>query len=146
MSGNGPGADSPGPPRPPNNDPWPPVSTRPARRRRVVLADPQHPVTVVRTIVEIQEQTSVGEVLVRNLVRAQFRLAIGLSVAVSVLLVGLPLAYFLSPEFARLTVFGVRLSWLLLGVVPFPLLFGAGYWFNRLAERNERDFVNMVES
>jgi hypothetical protein len=43
------------------------------------------------------------------------------------------------------TVAGVRLPWLLLGVAPFPVLFGIGYWYNVLAERHERDFVDMVE-
>jgi hypothetical protein len=112
----------------------------------VVLADPRNPATVVRTITELQEQTSVGEVLVRNLVRAQLRLALGLAAVVLVLLGGLPLAFFLSPTFALVTVIGVPLPWLLLGVLPFPLLFVVGYWYNRLAERHERDFVNMVES
>jgi hypothetical protein len=146
MTNNGPGSDGPGPPRPPGHDPWRPVSARRTRRRRVVLSDSRNPATVVRTITELEEQTSVGEVLVRNLVRAQFRLAIYLVLIVVVLVGGLPLAFYFSPTFAHLTVIGVRLPWLLLGVLPFPLLFGIGYWYNRLAERHERDFVNMVES
>lgn len=149
MTNNGPGSDSPGPPgppRPPGHDPWRPVSARRTRRRRVVLSDSRNPATVVRTIIELQEQTSVGEVLVLNLVRAQLRLALTLAGVVLVLLGGLPLAFFLSPTFACVTVIGVPLPWLLLGVLPFPLLFVVGYWYNRRAERHERDFVNMVES
>ena len=119
---------------------------KPPRRKRVVLNDSRNPVTVLRTITELEEQTSVGEALVRNLVRVQLRMAIGLAALVGVPLAGLPLAFYLSPTFANLCVFGLRLSWLLLGVLPFPVLFAVGYWYNRLAERHEKDFVNMVES
>jgi hypothetical protein len=124
----------------------PAESGKPARRKRVVLNDSRNPVTVLRTITELEEQTSVGEALVRNLVRAQLRMAVGLAALVGVPLAGLPLAFYLSPTFANLCVFGLRLPWLLLGVLPFPVLFAIGYWYNRLAERHEKDFVNMVES
>lgn len=129
--------------------PWdslrPGVNRKP-RRKRVVLNDSRNPVTVLRTISELEEQTSVGEVLVRDLVRTQFRMAVGLSAIAFVPLAALPLAFYLSPAFAAMTLFGVRLPWLLIGVLPFPLLFGVGYWYNRLAERHEKDFVNVVES
>jgi fatty acid desaturase len=122
------------------------VTPRKPRRKRVVLNDSRNPVTVVRTITELEEQTSIGEALVRNLVRAQLRVAVGLALLAAVPLLGLPVAFFVFPAFAGTTVFGVRLPWLLVGVLPFPLLFAVGYWYNRSAERHERDFVNMVES
>ncbi len=129
--------------------PWdalrPGVNRKP-RRKRVVLNDSRNPVTVLRTISELEEQTSVGEVLVRDLVRTQFRMAVGLALLTLAPLAALPLAFYLSPAFAATTLFGVRLPWLLVGVLPFPLLFGVGYWYNRLAERHEKDFVNVVES
>jgi uncharacterized membrane protein (DUF485 family) len=136
-SGGGPPADDP-PARP---DP-----ARKPRRKRVVLNDSRNPVTVVRVITELEEQTSVGEALVRNLVRAQLRMAVGLALLTVVLFGGLPLAFYLSPTFADAALFGVRLPWLLLGVLPFPVLFVIGLVYNRLAERHEKDFVNMVES
>jgi hypothetical protein len=111
-----------------------------------VLNDSRNPVTVVRVITELEEQTSVGEALVRSLVKAQLRLAFSLAAVVAVVLGGLPIAFYFSPTFAETTVFGVRLAWLLLGVLAFPMMFAAGYWYNRIAERHEKDFVNMVES
>jgi len=122
------------------------AALRKPRRKRVVLNDSRNPVTVVRTITELEEQTSVGEVLVRNLLRAQFKTSMWLAALTLTPLVGLPLAFYLCPAFAAATLFGVRLPWLLIGVLPFALLFGVGYWHNRLAERHEKDFVNMVES
>lgn len=134
------------PPADETREPWRPASARKPRRKRVVLNDSRNPVTVVRVITELEEQTSVGEALVRNLVRAQLRMALGLALLTAVLFCGLPVAFYLSPAFATSMVFGVRLPWLLLGVLPFPVLFGIGFWYNRLAERHEKDFVNMVES
>jgi hypothetical protein len=127
-------------------EPRRPEPARKPRRKRVVLNDSRNPVTVVRVITEIEEQTSVGEALVRNLVRAQLRMALWLAGLTVVLFGSLPLAFYLSPAFGDSSVFGVRLPWLLLGVLPFPVLFTIGLVYNRLAERYEKDFVNMVES
>ncbi|MGH3436507.1 MAG: hypothetical protein ACRDRN_08560 [Sciscionella sp.] len=127
--------------RPPNGTP----SGR-NRRKRVVLADNSQPVTVVRTLVDVEAQTSVGEALVRDLISAQLKTAVWLGAVVLLLLGALPVAGYLSPSFATATVAGVRLPWLLLGVLPFPLLFGVGYLYHWLAERHERDFVDTVES
>ncbi len=115
------------------------------RRKRVVLADSRAPVTVLRTVVELEEQTSYGEELVSQFMRAQLRRAFQIWVLVVGLLAAVPAAFFLVPGLADVDLAGVRLPWLVIGVLPFPLLFGAGYWYNRVAERQERDFVAMVE-
>jgi hypothetical protein len=115
------------------------------RRKRVVLADSRAPVTVLRTVVELEEQTSYGEELVRQLIREQLRIAVRLWGGAVLGLACLPALFHFLPHLSEVTVAGVRLPWLLLGIVPFPLLFGIGYWYNVLAERKERDFVDMVE-
>ena len=115
------------------------------RRKRVVLADSRAPVTVLRTVVELEEQTSYGEELVRQFIRVQLRTSLLLWSAVVVVFVALPALFFFLPQLSEITVAGVRLPWLVLGVAPFPLLFGIGYWYNHMAERQERDFVAMVE-
>lgn len=115
------------------------------RRKRVVLADSRAPVTRLRTVVELEEQTSYGEELVRQLIRAQFKAAMTAWAVVLVFFVSLPVLFFFVPQLSEVTVAGVRLPWLALGLAPFPLLFGVGYWYNHKAERQERDFVAMVE-
>jgi hypothetical protein len=115
------------------------------RRKRVVLADSRAPVTVLRTVVELEEQTSYGEELVRQLIHAQLRTAVRLWGGVVLFLAAWPMLFHFVPHLSDVTFAGVRLPWLVLGIVPFPLLFGIGYWYNVLAERNERDFVDMVE-
>ncbi|MET0135898.1 MAG: hypothetical protein ABW215_20145 [Kibdelosporangium sp.] len=117
----------------------------PPRRKRVVLADSRAPVTVLRTVVELEEQTSYGEELVRTFIRIQLKTAVRLALLATVLLGGLPVLFFFVPAISDVTFAGVRLPWLLLGVAPFPVLFGIGYWYNVLAEGHERDFVDMVE-
>jgi hypothetical protein len=115
------------------------------RRKRVVLADSRAPVTVLRTVVELEEQTSYGEELVRQFIRVQLMTAVRLWGGAVMLLACLPVLFYFAPHLSQVTLAGVRLPWLLLGVLPFPLLFGVGYWYNVQAERNERDFVDMVE-
>lgn len=115
------------------------------RRKRVVLADSRAPVTVLRTVVELEEQTSYGEALVSQLVRTQLRTAVRWWFVTVLPLVVLPALFFFVPDLSDVALAGVPLPWLLIGVAPFPLLFGAAYWYNSVAERHERDFVAMVE-
>lgn len=117
----------------------------PPRRKRVVLADSRAPVIVLRTVIELEEQTSWAEEVVRGFIRTQLRTAARLALLVMCTLGSVPLLFFLFPDLSTTSVAGVRLPWLVLGVLPFPLLFGVGYWYNARAERNERDFVDMVE-
>jgi hypothetical protein len=115
------------------------------RRKRVVLADSRAPVTRLRTVIELEEQTSYGEELVRQLIRVQLRAAVWAWCVVVVVFVSLPALFFFLPQLSEVTLAGVSLPWLTLGLLPFPLLFGVGYWYNVKAERQERDFVAMVE-
>ncbi|WP_067829793.1 hypothetical protein [Nocardia inohanensis] len=96
----------------------------------------------VRTRVEVAEQTEVGAALIGGLIRAQFGLAARLGLVTVVLLGALPLL-FLGPV-GRMEVIGVRLPWLLLGVVAYPLLYGVGRVYVRWSERNEQDFSELT--
>jgi hypothetical protein len=94
---------------------------------------------------EIDEQTRVGEVLMRSLLRTQLRLGLATLGAFTVLLGGLPLLFALAPGVRSVQLLGLPLPWLLLGVLVYPgLAFGA-WLYVRAAERNERDFVELVE-
>ncbi len=114
------------------------------QRERVVLAH-RRGARMVRTRVEVQEQTQVGDALVRGLVRAQLGLALRLAVVVVCTVGAIPLLNAAFPDLAALTVFGIRLNWLVLAVLVYPLLYGVGRLYVRLAEQAERDFVGVVE-
>ncbi|XVS64563.1 hypothetical protein ACQPYE_00425 [Actinosynnema sp. CA-299493] len=132
-------------PQPGERDAWLSVSARKNRRRRVVLADPRGRGRVLRTIIELEEQTSVGEKLIRDLIRTQLRTGLVLGGGTLLLLALLPLVFYLLPWLAEVELVGVRLPWLLLGLLPFPLCYGVGYAYRTFAERHEQDFVNSVD-
>jgi hypothetical protein len=98
-----------------------------------------------RTRTELAEQTRVGEALVSGLVRAQLALAVRLSMVVVIGLGGLPLLFAVAPSVGSFTTFGVKLPWLLLGVLAYPFLLAVGIAYVYLAERNEQDFTALVE-
>lgn len=115
------------------------------QRERVVLAH-RRGARMVRTRVEVQEQTQVGDALVRGLMRAQLGLALRLAAVVVCAAVAIPLLNAAFPDLAAVTVVGIRLNWLVLAVLVYPLLYGVGRLYVRLAEQAERDFVGVVES
>ena len=119
------------------------TSGRPPRER-VVLAH-RRGARIVRTRVEVQEQTEVGDALVRGLVRAQLGLALRLAVVVMCAIVSIPVGESLFPALTATSVFGIRVNWLLLAVLVYPLLYGVGRLYVRLAEQGERDFIRVVD-
>jgi hypothetical protein len=132
----------PGPERP--GKPYQDPPTKP-RRKRVVRADSRAPVTVLRTVVELEEQTSYGEELVSQYIRHQLRTSVVFWASVVLVLAAIPLVFFTVPVLSEVTFAGVRLPWLVLGVGPFPWLFGMAAWYNLVTERQEQAFVAMVE-
>lgn len=94
---------------------------------------------------EIDEQTAVGEVYMRSLIRSQLRVAIVVFLAVGIGIGCLPLVFWSVPSAADVTVLGIPLAWLLLGGVVYPTLVAAGWLYVRQAERNEQQFADLVE-
>lgn len=116
--------------------------------RRVRITSPRTDAVRQRRVKgtsEIDAQTHLGEVYMSSLLRAQGRLAAQVLLAVLVLLGGLPLALALVPEIDDVVVLGMPLSWVLLGFGVYPFLLGLAAFYVRAAERNERDFTDVVE-
>ena len=117
--------------------------------RRVVVTSPR--TSAVRrppgrsALRALDEQDLVGELLVRSLVRAQLMLALRLLTVLAVLLGGLPLLFAVVPATRDVQLLGLPLPWLALGVLVYPALVLGGAVHLRLAERHERDFVELVE-
>ena len=116
----------------------------PPQRERVVLAQ-RSGARIVRTRVEVQEQTEVGDAMIRGLVRAQLGLAIRLAVVAAGLLCAVPLRTHFFPTLSEVAVLGIRLPWLVMGGAVYPLLLTTGWVFVRRAERNEQDFNDIVD-
>ena len=103
---------------------------------------PQRRRAPVRT--DLDEQTEVGQLLLRGLLRAQLGQALRTALLVATPLVVLPLLFALVPASRTATVAGVPLPWLLLGVLAFPLIVTAGAWHLVRAERLEQEFSELV--
>lgn len=123
-----------------------PLQPRTARRiavtapRRGRNASTRSPVTR-----DIDEQTGVGEIYLQSLLRAQLRAALVVLAVFGVLVGGLPLTFALLPGLRSADVLGLPLPWLLLGGLVYPALVLGGWAYVRVAERNERDFAELVE-
>ena len=130
----------------PRYDPGPIDPDAPVPDRvRVVLAERRSPTRAVRTVAEIEQQTETGEFLLDNLMRAQLALAVRLGLVAALVLGVLPVFFLVAPALGEVSVAGVGLPWLLLGVAPYPFLLALGWLSTRHAERNERDFAENVE-
>jgi hypothetical protein len=94
---------------------------------------------------EIDEQTGLGEVYMRSLLRSQLRLALSVLAATAVLLGGLPVMFAVAPAVAQAHLLGLPLPWLLLGALAYPMLWLAARYYVRQAERNESDFTDVLK-
>jgi hypothetical protein len=119
---------------------------KPGKRERIVLAKRRSSRRVVRTLAELKDQTSVGEVLVRQLVRVQLILSIRLMLLTVAVLMSIPLIFLLAPSLGTVNILGLRLPWLLLGFAVYPFFVAVAWSYNRSADRNEQDFAEMVEN
>ncbi|MDX6249815.1 MAG: hypothetical protein QOF10_3175 [Kribbellaceae bacterium] len=93
---------------------------------------------------EIDEQTRLGEVYMHSLVQSQLRLALAVVACAAVVLGSLPLLFALVPATRTLSVFGLPLPWLLLGIVVYPVVYVAARIYVRKAERIEAEFTEFV--
>ena len=109
-------------------------------RRGAARRGPARPITT-----EINEQTSLGEVYMAALLRAQLRLSVSVIVAVSVGLGILPVLFLAVPATRGLHVWLVPVPWLILGVLVYPVVALAARYYVRHAEAIERDFADLVD-
>lgn len=109
--------------------------------RREKLTSPQTRIALARGNRPVQHLQPVPEPVdteaARALFRAQRRNAVRTVTVLGVLLFGLSGAFALFPTLGDLQVMEVSVSWLLLTVAIYPLLFGLALWHVRSAERLE---------
>jgi hypothetical protein len=97
------------------------------------------------TTSEIDEQTRIGEVYMRSLLRTQLRLGLSVVATLALALGTLPMFFALVPQLGATRILTLPLPWLLVGVTVYPLLFLLGKWHVRAAEKAEKDFTALVE-
>jgi hypothetical protein len=96
-------------------------------------------------VTEIAEQTEVGDVVLRSLLSAQLRLALLVLMLFGSVLGGLPLLFVAAPHLSRLTLGGIPVQWLVVGLGVFPLLWAIARLYVHFAERNEGEFVELAD-
>lgn len=136
----------PGPPERAEGTQGPP-GAQPPPRRVAVSAPRRHRTggySARAGAADLHAQPRLGQLYVRSLVRNQLRLSLGVLAVLAAVLGGLPAAFALLPGLRTAEVAGIRLPWLLLGVVAYPLLVGGAYFHVRHAERVERDFTDLL--
>lgn len=93
---------------------------------------------------DVRQQTAIGDVYLRSLLREQFGLAARVIGLVAVTLGTLPLAFHAWPSLSQRQVLGLPLAWVLLGAGVYPFLLFLGWRYVRRVERNERYFADLV--
>jgi hypothetical protein len=94
---------------------------------------------------EIDEQTRLGEVYMRSLLRTQFRLAAFVCTVLGCVVGGLPVLFLLIPELRDVHVLGFPLPWAVLAGLIYPAFVIGAWLYVRQAERNERHFADLVD-
>ena len=87
-----------------------------------------------------------SEDFLRLLMRRQLRLSIACAATFLIALLGLPLLNYFFPEWMATRVFGFTLTWFLLGVLFFPLVWLISWFFIRRSIALEEAEVAEVES
>ncbi len=116
--------------------------------RRVRVTSPRTGATRQQRVTgasEIDAQTDIGELSMTSLLRSQLRLAVLVLLALVVLVAALPVLFLLAPGLLDTQVLGMPVPWVLLAFAVYPVLLGLGWVYVRAAERNERDFTDVVE-
>src|SRR6266446_9103317 len=94
----------------------------------------------------VQEKIDIhSEEFLRSLMRRQLRLSIACAVTFLVALLGLPLANYFLPELMAKRVFGFTLTWFILGVMFFPLVWIIAWAFIKRSIALEDAEVREVE-
>ena len=85
-----------------------------------------------------------SEEFLHLLMRRQLKLSVACAATFLVGLIGLPLLNYFAPTLMATRVAGFTLSWLLLGVMCFPLVWTVSYYFIRRSIWLEEDEVRAV--
>ena len=79
-----------------------------------------------------------------SLIQAQLRLTLAVIAGAVVILGGIPLLFALVPATRTLSVLGLPLPWVILGIVVYPVVYIAARVYVRNAERIEAEFTEFV--
>ncbi|WP_343319947.1 hypothetical protein AAFM46_05250 [Arthrobacter sp. TMP15] len=94
---------------------------------------------------EVAEQTAVGEVMVRSLIRSQLRLALVVTAGFTCALLLFWVFVRWVPFFADWVILGIPAPWILLGVGVYPIIGACAWLYVRAATKNEDQYRDLVD-
>jgi hypothetical protein len=94
---------------------------------------------------EAAEESEVGQLFVRSLIRSQLRLALVVAGGFLLILCAYPLLLAAVPGLAETRVAGIPFEWLLLGAGIYPVIGLSAWLFIRTAARNEARYRDLAE-
>ena len=110
-------------------------------------AFPRSPVQGGRRSLESREaaqDSEVGQVFVRSLIRSQLRLALVVAGGFLLILAAFPLILVVVPGLAETRIGGLPFGWLLLGVGIYPVIGLSAWLYVRTAARNEARYRDLA--
>ena len=75
------------------------------------------------------------------MMKKQLRLSLSVAIVFVAILIGLPLVNLYLPELAKTRIAGFTLTWLILGVLFYPLTWVLSTWFVKGSERLEDEII-----
>ena len=93
---------------------------------------------------EAAEDSDVGQVFVRSLIRSQLRLALVVAIGFLLILSAFPLLLAAIPGLAETRIAGVPFDWILLGAGIYPVIGLSAWLFIRSAARNEARYRDLA--
>src|ERR1041384_2334882 len=87
-----------------------------------------------------------SEAFLHSLKARQLKLSLACALAFLIVLLGLPLANYFWPELMATRIFGFTLTWFLLGVGFFPVVWCIAYYFIRRSIALEEEEVREVQN
>ena len=123
--------------------------SRPPAHGRVRVASPRsqtHRATSgVSVSQEVAEQTAVGEVMVRSLIRSQLRLALVVSAGFTASMLLCWIAVRWVPAVTDWRIMGIPAPWIVLGVGVYPIIVACAWLYVRAATKNEAAYRDLVD-
>ena len=122
-----------------------PAARPPSDRVRVTASRGRAPRHTMRAGAdELSDQTALGDLYVRGLMRAQLRLAASLLLLTVLLLGSLPIIFAIVPQTREARLGPLPLPWVALGVLVYPATVLLARYYVRASERLEAAFVAVI--
>ncbi len=97
-----------------------------------------------KTLDEVAEQTTYGAIFLNELIKRQRALSLSVAFVFLVFIFSFPLISFLGPELVNIQIFGLPVTWLLLGVLVYPLVWFLAFFFVSTSDKYEEEFTQLV--